>query len=307
MRAAFIQTLRELAAEDPRIVLLTGDLGYLALEPFAEQFPERFFNVGVAEQNMVGLATGLAEAGFHPYIYSIVPFVTLRPYEFIRNGPIHHRLPVRIVGVGGGFEYATNGISHYGLEDIGVMRIQPGISVVAPADSLQARTCFQKMKDTPGPVYFRIGKDNKTEVPGLDGRFSLDEIPLIREGKDLLLLTMGSISSSVAEVGTRLQSQGISTTIGVIAALAPVPLAALLGLLKQFPAVMTIEAHFQNGGIGSLVAEIIAEEGVPCRLKRCGVNRQPDGKTGNQEFMHSQHHLSIDDLVQSSMNLLKKF
>src|SRR6516165_4613432 len=125
MRGSFVQTLTELAARDPRILLLTGDLGYMALEPFADKYPQRFFNVGVAEQNMVGLATGLAEAGFIPFVYSIVPFAALRPYEFIRNGPIQHQLPVRIVGVGAGREYGSNGLSHYGLEDIAVMRTQP--------------------------------------------------------------------------------------------------------------------------------------------------------------------------------------
>src|SRR6266566_4068220 len=126
MRGTFAKTLAELADEDPRILLLTADLGYMALEPFSERFPDRFLNVGVAEQNMVGLATGLAEAGFLPFVYSIVTFATLRPYEFIRNGPVMQQLPVRIVGVGGGLEYGNNGLSHYGLEDVALMRVQPG-------------------------------------------------------------------------------------------------------------------------------------------------------------------------------------
>src|SRR5262245_38555337 len=109
MRRAFVTTLTELAARDPRILLLTGDLGYLALEPFVERFPGRFFNVGVAEQNMIAVATGLAEAGFLPFVYSIAPFAALRPYEFIRNGPVLHQLPVRVVGVGAGFDYGHNG------------------------------------------------------------------------------------------------------------------------------------------------------------------------------------------------------
>src|SRR2546421_8509146 len=150
MRRAFINTLVELAEHDPRIMLLTGDLGYLALEPFSERFPDRFFNVGVAEQNMVGLATGLAEAGFIPFVYSIVTFASLRPYEFIRNGPILHRLPVRIVGVGGGFEYGPQGLSHHGLEDVGVMRVQPGMTVVAPADHRQMATALRATWDLPG-------------------------------------------------------------------------------------------------------------------------------------------------------------
>jgi transketolase len=134
----------------------------MALEPFMEKHADRFFNIGVAEQNMVGIATGLAESGFIPFVYSIVTFATLRPYEFIRNGPVWHRLPVRIVGVGGGFEYGAQGLSHHGLEDVGVMRVQPGMTVVAPADHEQMATALRATWNADGPVYYRIGKDDKT-------------------------------------------------------------------------------------------------------------------------------------------------
>ena len=115
MRRALVQTLTELAASDRRVILLTADLGYSVLEPFAQRFPDRFINVGVAEQNMVGVATGLAESGFIPFVYSIAPFASLRPYEFIRNGPVLHGLPVRILGIGGGFDYEASGPTHYAL------------------------------------------------------------------------------------------------------------------------------------------------------------------------------------------------
>src|SRR5262245_6295267 len=150
MRATFVRTLVEIAENDPRVMLLTGDLGFMALEPFFDKFNSRSFNVGVAEQNMVGLATGLAEAGFIPFAYSIVTFATLRPYEFIRNGPILHRLPVRIVGMGGGFEYGAAGPTHHGLEDVGVLRVQPGITIIAPADHEQARNAILATWDLPG-------------------------------------------------------------------------------------------------------------------------------------------------------------
>src|SRR5580765_3495660 len=142
MRREFASTLTAAAERDERIVLLTGDLGFMVLEPFTERFPDRFFNVGVAEQNMVGVATGLAEAGYVPYVYSIATFASLRPYEFIRNGPVHQQLPVRVVGVGGGFDYGTNGPSHHALEDLAVMRAQPGLTVLAPADFAQARAAL---------------------------------------------------------------------------------------------------------------------------------------------------------------------
>src|SRR3954467_8573355 len=138
MRAQFAHALVELAERDPRVMLLTGDLGFTILEPFAGGFPDRFYNVGVAEQNMVGLATGLAEAGLVPYVYSIATFASMRPYEFIRNGPLLHDLPVRIVGIGESADYGHNGVTHYALEDIALMRAQPRMTVVAPADSAQA-------------------------------------------------------------------------------------------------------------------------------------------------------------------------
>ena len=122
MRNAFLDALVSLAERDERVMLLTGDLGFSVLEPFAERFPDRFVNCGVAEQNMTGVATGLAEAGMVPFTYSIATFATLRPYEFIRNGAALHRLPVRVVGVGGGFDYGHNGITHFALEDYEVAR-----------------------------------------------------------------------------------------------------------------------------------------------------------------------------------------
>ena len=144
VRATFVRTLVELAEEDERIVLLTGDLGFTVVEPFAERFPDRFFNVGVAEQNMVGVATGLAEAGLRPLRLLDRDVRHARSYEFIRNGPVLHRLPVRIVGVGGGLEYGMNGLTHYALEDIAVMRAQPGMTVLAPADHEQARAALMR-------------------------------------------------------------------------------------------------------------------------------------------------------------------
>jgi len=195
LRAAFIETLVELGERDRRILFLTGDLGFMAIEPWVNRFPDRFFNVGVAEQNMVGIATGLAEAGYIPFVYSIATFASLRPFEFIRNGPILHRLPVRIVGVGGGFEYGSAGTTHHALEDLGVMRTQPGLTVIAPADSQQTRTAMRRTWDLPGPIYYRIGKDDRTTIRGLNGDFVLGRASVIRRGKDLVFVTSGSVAA----------------------------------------------------------------------------------------------------------------
>jgi transketolase len=305
MRGAFARTLTELAQRDARILLLTGDLGYMALEPFSENFPDRFFNVGVAEQNMTGLATGLAEAGFIPFIYSIVTFATLRAYEFIRNGPILQGLPVRIAGIGGGFEYGPAGATHYGLEDIGVMRIQPGLTVVAPADHEQAESVLRATWDLPGPVYYRLGKDDKTIVPGLGGRFELGRAQVIREGGDLLIISMGSVTTEAVAAAEALARQGINCTVMVIASLRPAPVNDLIEALSRFSVAMTIEAHYVSGGIGSLVCETVAEHGLDCRVLRCGVRTSPDGVIGSQQFLHRVHGLTSEALVESALQALQ--
>lgn len=306
MRKAFVSALLELAQKDRRVVLLTGDLGYMVFEPFVEKLPDRFFNAGVSEQNMLGMATGLAEAGLMPYVYSIVPFVTLRPYEFIRNGPIAHHLPVRIVGVGGGFEYGTNGLTHYGLEDLGVMRIQPGITVVAPADSQQAQAAFLATAHLRGPVYYRLSKDDKTIVPDLHGRFELGRMQLVRQGSDVALVTMGSIANEVVLAADLLSQQGISCTVAVVSTFNPSPVADLLDLLPRFSLVVTAEAHYVTGGIGSFVCEVVAENRLPCRVVRCGVKSTPEGVTGSLPYLYEKYELSAKMVCQSVMALVHK-
>lgn len=305
MRLALVQTLTELAARDSRIMLLTGDLGYMALEPFADKHPARFLNVGVAEQNMVGVATGLAEAGFIPFVYSIVPFAALRPYEFIRNGPIQHQLPVRIVGVGGGMEYGLNGLSHYGLEDIAVMRTQPGIKVIAPADHQQARNALLATWNLPGPIYYRIGKDDKTVVAGLDGRFELGCAQQLRDGSDVVLIVMGSVATEAAAAAGELAKQGISSCVLVVASVTPAPVDDLVRALSRFPLAITVEAHYVLGGLGSLVAEVAAERRLPCRVVRVAVKTPVTGLCGSQSYLYRKYGLSCDALVKTVQQELR--
>lgn len=301
MRAAFVRALLSLAERDSRIMLLTGDLGFMALEPFAERFPDRFYNVGVAEQNMIGLATGLAEAGFIPFVYSIVTFATLRPYEFIRNGPILHQLPVRIAGMGGGYEYGAAGPTHHGLEDVAVMRTQPGIRIIAPADADQAYAAVHATWNLSGPVYYRLGKNDRITIPGLLGRFELGRVQIVREGGDLLMLTLGAITVEAVAAADQLAELGVHSTVAVVASVNPPPVDDLVRLLERFSTVFTIEAHYVNGGLGSLIAEVIAEHGSGARLVRCGVRNMPDGQAGSQNHFHAQAGISSQMLVERAV------
>jgi transketolase len=303
MRAAFAETLIELAGRDERIVLLTGDLGFTVWEPFAERFSDRFYNAGVAEQNMVGMASGLAEGGLIPFVYSIATFATMRPYEFIRNGPVHHGLPVRIVGVGGGFDYGHNGLSHYALEDVGLMRLQPGIAVVAPADPAQTRAALETTWEIGSPVYYRLGKQSAA-IQELEGRFALGRAQMIGEGTDVALCTLGPIATEALEARRLLEEQGIGATVVVISCVAPAPTKDLLGVLSKVQLAVAAEAHYVTGGVGSLVAEVIAEHGVPCRLVRAGVRTTPRGDTGDREYLHARHGISAAALADSAVRAL---
>lgn len=301
MRQAFVKALCELAASDERIVLLTGDLGYMALEPFRESFPTRFFNVGVAEQNMIGVATGMAEAGFIPYAYSIATFASLRPFEFIRNGPVLHRLPVRIVGMGTGFTYGHAGPSHHAVEDVGVLRTLPGLTVVIPADPRQAFAAMENTKDLPGPIYYALSKDDRAVVSGLEGRFALGQTQTIREGQDLCIVAMGSISAEAVAAAEELGKSGIQAEVAVVSNFNPDPAEDLLKLLSRFPHAISVEAQTISGGLASLLGQLIASQGLNCRLSALAVRTSPDGLSGNESDCWRRHGVDRNAIVEQAL------
>lgn len=301
MRAAFIGELCSLAQEDLRIVLLTGDLGFSVIEPFADRYPTRFLNVGVAEQNMIGVATGLAKTGLIPYVYSIATFAALRPFEFIRNGPVHHRLPVRIVGVGGGFEYGSAGPSHHALEDIGVLRTQPGLTVVSPADYLQARQAARTFHQVPGPVYFRLGKDERRTVKGLDGRIRPGRLEVVREGRRFVVITTGSTSADAALAVERLASEGLDTGLLVAGCIHPAPVDDLVEYLREAQQALVVENHSIVGGLGSLVCEVVAEAGLSCRVTRHAIQPTIPERGGSERFLNDRAGLSIEGISAAAL------
>lgn len=292
MRAAAIRTLTELAAHDPRIVLLTADLGFTVVDSFAERFPDRYWNVGVAEQDMVGMATGMAEAGLIPFTYSIATFSSLRPYEFIRNGPVHHRLPVRVLAIGGGFEYGTAGPTHHGVEDLALMRALPGLTVIAPADHEQAASAISATWDLPGPIYYRLGKDDRSVVPGLRGRFQLGSAQTVREGTGgVVIVALGPVAREAVAAAETLAARGVDSRVMVVASVSPAPVEDLIRAFDLADEVVTVEAHSVVGGLGSLVSEIVAERRLGCRVVRCGVSMGPDGVGGSEAFLNARHDL----------------
>jgi transketolase len=300
LRKTFIDTLCTIASSDERVVLLTGDLGFMVMEPFQARFPARFFNVGVAEQNMIGVATGLAEAGFIPYCYSIATFASLRPFEFIRNGPVLHHLPVRIVGMGAGFDYGHGGHSHHAVEDVGALRTLPGLTVMIPADSAQTATALLATRQVPGPVYFSLGKDDRPALPGLHGRFELGRTQVVRKGDDLVIVTMGAIAQEAVSAAETLASRGIEASVVVVSCFNPDPDGDLIQILRNFRLAISVEAQTISGGLAAYVGTLIAREDLRCRLVPRAVCMAPDGTVGSAPDRWRKYGLDSAAIVRAA-------
>jgi transketolase len=275
----------------------------MALEPFREAFPSRFLNVGVAEQNLIGVATGMAEAGMIPFAYSIATFAALRPFEFIRNGPVLHRLPVRIVGMGMGFEYGHAGPSHHALEDVGTLRTLPGLRIIIPADPSQAYSAIEQTWALPGPTYFSLGKDDRGKVSGLDGRFQLGRIQVIRPGTKLAIVSMGSISSEAVAAATELEEFGIDVSVAVVSNFNPDPSDDLAELLSTVSHVISLEAQTISGGLAALLGLVIATRGLACRLWPLAIRVSPDGRSGTQMDCWRRHGLDRSAIVKCALSI----
>jgi transketolase len=177
------------------------------------------------------------------------------------------------------------------------MRLQPGLTVIAPADAAQTYAAIEATYNLPGPIYYRLGKNDKAVVPGLDGRYEFGKVQIVHEGNDLLFLGLGAIGSEVASAAEALAALKIHCTVGLVSTLNPPPTEALLELLSRFRHVITVEVHYITGGLGSLVAEVIADHGLNCRLTRCGVQRISDGLSGSQNYLEAVHGLSSQNLI----------
>jgi transketolase len=294
MRNNFINKLIDLAKKDPRIVLLTGDLGFSVLEEFMKKFPDRFYNVGVAEQNMLGIATGLAEAGFIPFVYSIASFAILRPYEFIRNGAILHNLPVRIIGIGAGFEYGNLGTTHHLIEDIAILRLFPNLTIYSPINSQNAGNILTQSYQENFPIYYRIGKNQNSLSDNFDYQENSHLTQLSHHQGKICVFGIGSI---IEEIILAINQSTIKFSSFAITKIDNQLAKKLLPIIKSYEKIITIEAHYINGGIGSIIAEIIAENQLHTRLHRLGVRELSDGIFGDTKFMLKKHKIDCESLV----------
>jgi transketolase len=297
VRTAFINALYDLAEANPRITLVVGDLGFGVVEKFAQRYPRQFVNAGVAEQNMTGIATGLALSGRIVFTYSIANFPTLRCLEQVRNDVCYHKADVKIVAVGAGFGYGSLGASHHATEDIAILRALPNMTVLAPADPYETEMAVRAAVETNGPVYIRIGRAGEPAVHEKRPKFTLGKAIRVREGKDIALIGTGGILFNTLQAAERLSSYSIEARVLSMHTLKPIDREAIIAASQETGAIFTVEEHSIVGGLGGAVAEVLAESGRAARFKRIGAGDYFADRVGSQEFMREYHGLTSNAIV----------
>ncbi len=299
MRNAFADELLALADADPRVVMLSGDIGNKLFDKFRAAHPERFFNCGVAEANMMGVAAGLAMTGLLPIVYTIAPFATTRCLEQIRTDVCYHDLPVTIVAVGAGLSYAGLGPTHHACEDIAFMRALPNMVVVCPGDAWEVRGALRAALRVPHPVYLRMGKKGEPVVhDAVPDGFAIGRAITVAEGSSLCLLTTGTMLPEALAASSLLEQAGLTACVVSFHTVKPLDEACLAEIFARFSLVATIEEHSLIGGFGAAVAEWRADRGRDaCALVRIGIADAFFKRAGEQEYARAQLGLAAPQIA----------
>jgi transketolase len=305
MRNAFLEQLFELAKRDSRIVFITGDLGFSVVERYQEELPDQFVNAGVAEQNMTGVAVGMAHCGKIVFTYSIANFPTLRCLEHVRNDVCYHDANVTVVSVGGGFAYGALGATHHATEDLGVMRMLPNMIVVAPGDPVETRAATRALVERDGPSYLRLGKAGEPVVHQEPIDFELGRAIRVRDGADVTLISTGGMLHLAVRAADALASDGLRARVLSMHTLKPLDESAVLDAAQETQAIVTIEEHSIVGGLGSAVAELLAEtDEVRVRFRRIGVPSRFSPRVGTQEYLLAENGINVDGIRKAVGELL---
>jgi transketolase len=298
MRNAFADEITKLGAADPRVVLLAGDIGNKLFDKFKDRAEGRFFNCGVAEANMMGVAAGMALCGLRPVVYTITPFTTTRCFEQIRVDVCYHKAPVIIVGTGSGLSYADLGPTHHSCEDMAILRTLPEMTVLAPADSLELRAALRAALKHDGPVYMRIGKKGEPNIHAREPELRIGKAITIQPGNDVCLVSTGVMLSVVMQAATLLGEQGLSTRVESFHTVKPLDTATLSELFRQYQAVAVVEEHGRIGGLGGAVAEWLATQDAPrARLLSFGTDDAFMHEVGSTQYARNKFGLTAQNIA----------
>lgn len=297
MRNHLINKITELAEEDKNIILITGDLGFGVLDSFQKKYPKRFINAGIAEQNMAAIAAGLALEGNKVFIYSIGNFPTLRCIEQIRNDICYHNANVKILAVGSGFAYGTLGMTHHATEDLAIMRALPNMKVFTPCDSISAEAIAQDICKINGPCYVRLERGGEPEIFSKNEKFEIGKLKEIRKGYDIAVITIGTVINEAIKAADILREQNNYISVYSVYSLKPIDKEQILEIAKKYKYIITVEEHQIIGGLGSTIAEIIAENNMITKIIRLGLNDEFTSVVGNQEYLREVYKINYKNII----------
>ena len=301
MRDTVIRTLIELGKEDKDVELITGDLGFGVLKSFWETLPNQFINAGIAEQNMTGVAAGMALEGKKVFTYSIGNFPTLRCLEQIRNDCAYHNANVNVICVGGGYVYGSLGMSHHATEDIAILRALPDVTVICPGDPVEAALAVKKIAQTDGTCYLRLGRGGEQNVNTVIKEFEIGKAYKLREAKDMnkkvAVFSTGAILEETTKACDMLEEQGIAVEQYSFPTVKPIDRAVIEDCAKRFDNIFTVEEHNIVGGFGGAVAEVLAECGGKAKLHRIGIDDFYCIEVGSQAYLREQVGINAEGIV----------
>ena len=300
MRDAFLSVLTELAPQHPEVLLLSGDLGFAVLNEYIARFPRQFLNVGVAEQNMSGLAAGLAMEGHTVFTYSIGNFPTLRCLEQIRNDICYHGANVKIVCVGGGMSYGAVGFSHHATEDLAILRSLPGMLVLSPCDLWEAAESARYLLSHRGPAYLRLDKSSAPVAVRQGEVFRPGFIRTVREGSNVTLAATGGILGEALLAADTLAERGIFCRVLSVHTIKPLDTDTLAAAASETGGIISVEEHAVDGGLGGAIAESLMEAGVfPGFFVRMGLRNTFSSVVGSQKYLRTVYSLDAASIVRT--------
>lgn len=306
MRTAYLNTLYDLASKDKRVYALISDNGAIVYDKYRKDLSAQYLNLGISEANMLGMAAGMASCGKIPYAYTIGAFLAYRAFEFIRNDICLQNQNVKIVGTGAGEVYSALGPTHHTTEDLGGLRSLPNLTIICPASPLEVKKATIAAYEYDGPIYLRLGTNKEPEIYHEDYSFKIGKGVTIKDGSDITIIGTGSILKDVLDVSERLQTEGICARVINIHTIKPIDREIILRAIEETGKIVVVEDHNVTGGLGSAVAEVVADSGKGVMFRRIGLHGFSQGY-GTYAQVKEMNNIGIEQIYSEVKKAAYKF